>query len=148
MSNPINVEGNEPTMAEQKQDVAQPPYPREPNVHSGGKQEPGGDRPLPPYEDRQTTGKDQDELVSERGGEGSLAGPREVSQAEREGISDTDMSPSGPHRVGESPSESGNEQALTDSEASRRSDRLDTGVSREENVDPESPVTHTGDQGG
>jgi hypothetical protein len=135
-------------MTEQGQGVAQPPYPREPNVHSGGKQEPGGDRPLPPYDKRQMSGKDQDELVEERGGAGSAAGPRNVSQAERQGVSDTAMSPSGPHGVGESPSTSGNEQALTDSEASRRSDRLDTGVSREENVDPESPAMHSGDQGG
>ena len=135
-------------MTEQGQGVAQPPYPREPNVHSGGKQEPGGDRPLPPYDDRQKSGKDQDELVAERGGEGSAAGPRVVSQAEREGISDTDISPSGPHRVGESPSTPGNEPPLTDSEKARRSERLDTGVSREKNIDPESPAMHSGDQGG
>jgi len=135
-------------MTEQGQGVAQPPYPREPNVHSGGKQEPGGDRPLPPYDDRQKSGKDQDELVAERGGEGSIAGPRVVSQAEREGVSDTDISPSGPHRVGESPSTSGNEQALTDSEESRRSHRLDSGISQEKNIDPESPAMTAGDQGG
>jgi hypothetical protein len=134
-------------MTEQDQSVAQPPYPREPNVHSGGKQEPGGDRPLPPYEDRQKSGKDPDELVKERGGEGSIAGERDISEAERGGISDTDMSPSGPHRVGESPSTPGEEQAFTESEASHRSDRLDTGVSREQNVDPESPAMHSGDQG-
>jgi len=135
-------------MTEQPQDVAQPPYPREPNVTSGGKQEPGADRDLPPYDDRQKTGKEQDELVAERGGEGKATGPRNVSGAEREGVSDTDMSPSGPHGVGASPSTSGNESALMDSEASRKSDRLDTGVSREPNIDSESPAMHTGDQGG
>jgi hypothetical protein len=134
-------------MTEQGQGVAQPPYPREPNVHSGGKQDPGGDRPLPPYDDRQKSGKEQEELVAERGGEGSIAGPRDTSQAEREGVADTDMAPSGPHRVGESPSTAGEEQA-PDSEASRRSERLDTGVSREKNVDPESPAAHSGNQGG
>ena len=37
--------------------------------------------------------------------------------------------------------------AEDESEASR-SNRIDTGVSREKNVDPESPTTHSGDQGG
>jgi len=133
-------------MTEERQDVAQPPYPREPNVHSGGKQEPGGDRPLPPYEGRQKSGEEPD--MAQRSGEGAAAGPRVVSQAEREGMSDTDMSPSGPHGVGESTSTSGNEQALGDSAATRHADRVDTGVSREKNIDPESPAMHTGNQGG
>lgn len=134
-------------MTEQREGVAQPPYPREPNVHSGGKQEPGADRPLPPYEDRQSSGKDQDELAAERGGEGSVAGSRVVSQAEREGVSDTDTTGASPQGVGESISTSGNEPPLGQSEASHRSDRIDTGVSREENVDAESPAMHSGDQG-
>ena len=134
-------------MTEQGQGVAQPPYPREPNVHSGGKQEPGSDRELPPYSDRQTTGKSQEELESERGGKGAEAGPRVVSQAEREGVSDTDTTPAGPHGVGASISTAGNEPPLTDSEESHRSDRIDTGVSREGNVDQESPAMHSGDQG-
>lgn len=134
-------------MTEQGQGVAQPPYPREPNVHSGGQQEPGGDRELPPYEDRQTTGKDHDQLVSERGGAGSQAGPREVSEAERGGVSDTDMSPSGPHGVGETTTTSGEELGHGMSEGSHRSERLDTGISREENVDAGSPAMHSGDQG-
>jgi hypothetical protein len=135
-------------MTEQGQGVAQPPYPREPNVHSGGEQEPGPGRPLPPYEDRQTSGKDQDELVRERGGEGSAAGPREVSQAEREGVPATDTTGASPHGVGVSTRGSGNESALGDSEEERRADRMDTGLSREGNVDPESPAMHSGDQGG
>jgi len=135
-------------MTEQREGVAQPPYPREPNVHSGGKQEPGGDRPTPPYEGRQTSGKDQDELTEERGGEGAAAGSRVVSQAEREGVSDTDTTGASPHGVGESTSTPGNEPPVGQSEASRRSDRIDTGVSREENVDPQSPAMHSGNQGG
>jgi len=135
-------------MTEQREGVAQPPYPREPNVHSRGKQEPGGDRPLPPYEGRQTSGKGEDELTEERGGEGAAAGPRVVSQAEREGVSDTDTTGASPHGVGESISTSGNEPPLGQSEAAARSDRLDTGVSREGNVDPESPAMHSGNQGG
>jgi hypothetical protein len=131
-------------MTEQGQGVAQPPYPREPNVHSGGKQEPGG--LVPPYEGRQESGEGKD-LEKERGGQGSAAGPRVVSQAEREGVSDTDTTGASPHGVGVSTSTAGNEPPLSDSEASHRSDRIDTGVSREENVDPESPAMHSGDQG-
>jgi hypothetical protein len=65
----------------------------------------------------------------------------------REGVSDTDVTPAGPHGVGISTSTPGNEQPLPASEESHRSDRLDTGVSRERNVDPESPAMHPGDQG-
>ena len=68
---------------------------------------------------------------------------------DREGVSDTDVTPpAGPHGVGVSTSTPGNEPPLTDSEESHRSDRLDAGVSREQNVDPESPAMHPGDQGG
>jgi len=102
-------------MTEQGQGVAQPPYPREPNVHSGGKQEPGSDRELPPYSDRKKSGPGEEEEAPspQKTGPGSQAGPREVSQAEREGTSDTDMSPSSPQ--GESVSTSGEKQPLTDS---------------------------------
>jgi hypothetical protein len=100
-------------MTEQSPGVAQPPYPREPNVHSGGKQEPGGDRELPPYDERQKTGKDQDELVRERGGAGSSeAAPRVVSQAEREGVPPTDTTAASPLGVGESVVTQGNERLL------------------------------------
>jgi hypothetical protein len=136
-------------MTQQGEGVAQPPYPREPNVHSGGKQEPGSDRELPPYGDRQTSGPTQEELAKDpqKAGPGSQAGPRQVSQAEREGMSDTDTSPAGPLGVGISTSDQGNEGGLTDSEETHRADRLDTGVSREGNVDPQSPAVHSGDQG-
>jgi len=65
----------------------------------------------------------------------------------RGGVSDTDVAPAGPHGVGISTSTPGNESPLISSEESHRSDRLDTGVSREENVDPESPAMRPGDQG-
>lgn len=42
----------------------------------------------------------------------------------------------------------GDKARETEESGASRSGRLDTGVSREENVDPESPATHTGDQGG
>jgi hypothetical protein len=134
-------------MTQQGKGVAQPPYPREPNVHSGGKQEPGSDRELPPYADRQTSGPTQEEQAQnpQKRGQGSQAGPREVSQAEREGMSDTDMSPSSPQ--GRSFGTQGNEPPLTDSGKTHRADRMDTGVSREKNIDPQSPQTHSGDQG-
>jgi hypothetical protein len=131
----------------EQQDVAQPPYPREPNVHSGGKQEPGG--LTPPYEGRSTSGEGTDSSKEEplAAEKPVQASPREVSQAEREGISSTDPRPAGPHGVGQSTSTSGNEPATGMSEAARKSERMDTGVSREPNVDPESPQMHTGDQG-
>jgi hypothetical protein len=130
-------------MTEQGQGVAQPPYPREPNVHSGGKQDPGGDRDLPPYHDLKNTGSGEDT----GGGTPTSheAGPRDISQAEREGVSDTDMAPSGPHGVGESPSTSGEDFARGKSEDAQRTDRLDTGVSDEEAT---GPAMHSGDQGG
>jgi len=136
-------------MTQQGESVAQPPYPREPNVHSGGKQEPGSDRELPPYEDRQKSGKDPEQLVQERGGTGSSeAGARQVSQAEREGMTDTDTSPSGPQGVGESTSTRGEDVSRGMSKAAQARDRMDTGVGQQEpNVDPDSPKMHSGDQG-
>jgi hypothetical protein len=137
-------------MSQQSGEVAQPPYPREPNVHSGGKQDPGGDRELPPYDDRQQSGPSQEELASnpQKTGAGSGATPRQTSQAEREGVSPTDTTAASPHGVGVSTSTQGNEPPLTDSEAAHRSDRMDAGISQEQNVDPESPAMRTGDQGG
>jgi hypothetical protein len=134
-------------MTEQQSGAARPPYPREPNVHSGGVQEPGSDRDLPPYDDRQKAGPggDSEELVQERGGPGYQAPPREVSEAERQGVGDTDLAPKGPHKVGQSPSTSGEDLASGMSEASQREDRLDTGVSDE---DTTGPAMHRGDQGG
>lgn len=134
-------------MSEQQAGVARPPYPREPNVHSGGEQDPGGDRDLPPYDDRQKTGvgDDMEALKEERGGlPGHDAGPRQVSDAEREGMSDTDMAPSGP-LSGTSISTSGEDIAPT-SEGAQRADRLNTGISDEDQIT--GPATHSGDQGG
>jgi hypothetical protein len=136
-------------MTEQGQGVAQPPYPREPNVHSGGTQDPGGDRELPPYSDRQTSGKGQEELVQERGGAGtSETGPRDTSQVEQEGMSDTDMAPSGPLGVGETTTTSGEDIGRGMSEDARRDERLDSGLSDVGNKATDSPATSSGDQGG
>lgn len=135
-------------MSEQQAGVARPPYTREPNVHSGGEQDPGGDRDLPPYDDRQKTGvgDDQDKLKQERGGlPGHDAGPREVSDAERGGMSDTDPAPSGPLGVGQSISTSGEDLAPSTREA-HEEDRLNTGVSDEGQIS--GPPMHSGDQGG
>ena len=71
-----------------------------------------------------------------------------TTDEDREGVSDTDMAPVDPHGAGTSTSTQGNEPPLTTSEESHRSDRLDAGVSSEQNVDPESPAMHPGDQGG
>ncbi len=144
-------------MAEQESGVARPPYPREPNVHSGGEQDPGGDRPLPPYDDsdlpgqpgRQTTGKSNEQLIQERGGTGkSDVGPRQVSQEERDGVGDADLAPQGPHDVGQSPSTSGEDLSSGMSEAGHTKDRLDSGLSDLDSKAVDSPATSSGDQGG
>ena len=137
-------------MTEQGQGPAQVSNPREPYVHSGGKQEPGSDREMPPYDDRQKSGKSKEELAAERGGPGSSnAGPRTVSQAEREGVSDTDTTGASPLGVGESIVKQGNERMAGRSEAAQRKDQTDAGVGgRTENLDPEMPEALSGDQGG
>jgi hypothetical protein len=123
------------------------PYPREPNIESSGKQEPGG--PVPPYEGRQTTGKSPEELREERNLPGHDAGPRDVSQAESEGVGPADPAPAGPHGVGISTSEQGNEQMAGSSEEAHRADRLKVGLTEgPTNIDPESPAMTAGDQGG
>lgn len=145
-------------MAEQESEVARPPYPREPNVHSGGEQDPGaGDRPLPPYDEselpgqpgRQTTGKSNEQLIQERGGAGkSDVGPREVSEEERGGMEATDITPQVQHNVGASTTTSGQDIMHGTSEEARRAERVEGGISTESNVDPDSPDMRTGDQGG
>ena len=131
----------------QGQGVAQTPYPREPNVHSGGEQEPGGDRELPPYSDRQTSGQSQEQLEQNRVGPGHDAGPRDISQEEQQGVGDTDLAPQGPHAVGQSTTTSGED--LGDmSEAAHTKDRLDSGLSDLDSKAVESPATSSGDQGG
>lgn len=130
-------------MTEQESEVARPPSPREPNVHSGGKQEPeSGGRPLPPYDDRQQTGKSEDELIQERGGAGkSDVGPRDVSQEERGGMEATDVNPPVQHGVGETVSTSGEDLMRGTSEEARRDERLEGGIA-------DTGSMPTGDQGG
>jgi len=41
----------------------------------------------------------------------------------------------------------GDKERNPDESTASRSHRMDTGVSREKNVDPESPTMHSGDQG-
>ena len=126
------------------------PYPGEPNIQSGGEQEPGG--PVPPYEGRQPPGTPQEELAAQdaqKQGEGHAAGPREVSEAEREGVPATDTTGASPLGAGVSKGNKGNEAMLGDSEEAHRSDQVDTGIGgHPENVDPESPTMIAGDQGG
>ncbi|MFY9805712.1 MAG: hypothetical protein WAK86_00410 [Pseudonocardiaceae bacterium] len=135
-------------MSEQQGGVARPPYPREPNVHSGGTQDPGSGIEKPPYDDRQTSGKGQDELEQERQGPGHDAGPRVVSDAERGGVGDADMAPEGPHGVGAVTTTSGEDLAPA-SEDAHTKDRLDSGLSDlDSKATPGSPATSSGDQGG
>ncbi|MGH3781920.1 MAG: hypothetical protein ACRDRO_15185 [Pseudonocardiaceae bacterium] len=139
-------------MTEQRQGPAQVSNPGEPYVHSGGKQEPGSGIEMPPYDDRQKAGKSQDELAADpqRGGPGtSDAGPRQVSQAEREGVSATDTTAASPLGAGESLNKQGNERMVGKSAAAHESDQKDAGVGGQtKNIDPASPEVLTGDQGG
>ncbi|MGH3770568.1 MAG: hypothetical protein ACRDRW_04085 [Pseudonocardiaceae bacterium] len=136
-------------MSEQGLGPAPVPIPGEPNVHSGGKQEPGG--LIPPYEGRQEEGTSQEELAQDpqKQGEGYAAAPRDASQAEREGVSGTDTTGASPRGVGESLATQGNERMLNEPEAAHRAEQADIGIGgRPEDVDPESPTMITGDQGG
>jgi hypothetical protein len=136
-------------MSEQPVHPAKAPLPREPNAYPGGKQVPGG--LVPPYEGRQTTGKSQEELAEEarrKGHPGHEAGPREVSQAEQEGVPDGDTTAATPLGVGVSKSNQGNKRMYGRSDKAHVSDQVDTGVGGySENIDPESPTTIVGNQG-
>lgn len=121
---------------------SKPPYPREPH-HPGGAQEPGG--LTPPYE-----GRGSGDKTEERSGvPGHEAGPRQVSDAERGGMTDTDTAPKGPYNVGETTTTSGEDIGRGMSEEARKEDRFDGGIADSTtNVDPDSPPMRTGDQGG
>jgi hypothetical protein len=130
-------------MSEQAQREPRPSNPREPQAYPGGEQE--FDAPVPPYPDR-GTGEGQD-VMEERGGvPGAQAGPRQVSEAEREGVTATEPAPSGPHGVGESTTTSGQDLGGQMSEEAHRADRLDSGIGDEEQIT--GPAMHPGDQGG
>jgi hypothetical protein len=140
----------EAVMTEQREGPAQVSNPREPYVHSGGVQEPGSGIELPPYADRQTSGKSEAELAAERGGPGtSEAGSRAVSQAERDGVSDTDTTAASPLGVGESIVTQGNERMVNKSADAKKAEQTDVGVGgHTKNIDPASPDVLSGDQGG
>jgi hypothetical protein len=125
-------------MGEQR--PAKPPYPREPH-HPGGEQELGG--PVPPYE-----GRSEGPSPPHTAGEGSQAGPREISEAERQGVSDTDTTAASPHGVGVSTSTGGEERMYGRSQEEQKAHQMDTGIDREPNIDEESPPQVMGDQGG
>ena len=78
-----------------------------------------------------------------------MAGPRSVSQVEREGIPATDTTAASPLAVGVSKTKQGNERMYGRSDRAHISDQLDIGVGgRPKNADPESEEMATGDQGG
>lgn len=136
-------------MTEQPVEPAKAPPPGEPNAYTGGEQVPGG--PVPPYEGRQTAGPAQEEEAKDpqKMGEGSAAGPRVTSQAEREGVPATDTTGASPLGAGVSTGHSGQEKMYGRSDEAHVSDQVDVGVGgRTENIDPESPTMMTGDQGG
>ncbi|MBV9140656.1 MAG: hypothetical protein JO115_07040 [Pseudonocardiales bacterium] len=134
-------------MSEQPVREPKPSYPREPSAYPGGVQEPGG--LVPPYEGRQTEGPRQDEEAGDTTQRSAAAGPREVSQAEREGVSPTDTTAASPHGVGVSTSTQGNVRMHGSSTEAQKADQLDAGTDDlTPNIDPESPTMIRGDQGG
>jgi len=135
-----------------EQGPAQVSNPQEPYVHSGGKQEPGSGIEMFPYEGRQKTAEDEADVLKQqqRSGPGtSDAGPRDVSQAEREGVPSTDTTGRSPLGAGQSINKQGNERMVNKSDAAQRADQTDVGVGgASENIDPESPTILPGNQGG
>lgn len=115
---------------------------RGPAIHSGGEQK--IEAPLPPYKDLKGEEGDGSDFTSQ----GHEAPPRDISSAERGGVSDTDMAPSGPHGVGESSRAPGNEQMLGASDEEMRAERMDEGIDKRKPIDPNSPDVRVGDQGG
>ena len=97
-------------MSEQHVQPARAPLPNEPNAYTGGKQEYGG--LVPPYEGRQTEGPSDKEQV----GQGSIAGSREISQTEREGVPATDATAASPLGMGVSKTKQGNKRMYGRSE--------------------------------
>src|SRR4051795_10339809 len=123
------------SMSEEAIHPAKAPLPREPNAYPGGKQVPGG--VIPPYEGRQTSGPTQEEQAKDpqKMGEGTAAGPRDISQAEREGVPSTDTTAASPHGVGVSKGNRGNEKMYGRSDEAHDADREDWGVGgRSENI--------------
>jgi hypothetical protein len=92
-----------------------------PRPHSGGEQEPQG--LVPPYEGRQTEAKqgldDQMDKVFHRVDEVPPGPGREISDAEREGVSSTDMDATSALSVGESMSRWGEDVAKQEDEPGR-----------------------------
>jgi hypothetical protein len=123
-----------------EQGPAKPPYPREPH-HPGGEQELGG--PVPPYE-----GRSEGPSAPHTAGEGSQAGPREISDAEREGVPDTDTTAASPLGVGVSTTKRGEERMYGTSKEAQKAEQTEAGTQREPNIDEESPPQMMGDQGG
>lgn len=98
-------------MAEQQGGAARPPYPREPNVHSGASRSPVATETCPRTRiaRRLVPAKTKTRASHSRNGAAFRHTKRllRTSEAEREGISDTDIAPAGPHGAGESTSTSG-----------------------------------------
>jgi len=90
----------------------------------------------PPYKEYKGEEGDGSDFTSQ----GHEAGPRDISSEERGGVSDTDLTPSDPHGVGDAKAP-GNEQMLGTSEEERREARKAEGVAA-------APDMQYGDQGG
>lgn len=130
-----------------------------PAPHSGGEMD-TGDRPLPPYDDRQTEAKSVQDLAQKSmAGEIGTPGPgREVSPEERTGVPPTDTSAQTPLGVGESITPRGEEQVLhhgggearlsDENVEERRKDREEAGIKPDPPISEDMPNLRPGDQGG
>jgi hypothetical protein len=130
-----------------------------PAPHSGGETD-TGDRPLPPYDDRQKEAKNVQDLASRSmAGEIGEPGPgREVTETERQGVPTTDTSGATPLGVGESITPRGEEQVLEhgggearladENVEERRKDREEAGIKPDPPISEDMPNLRPGDQGG
>ena len=120
-----------------------------------------GDRPVPPYDDRQTEAKDTFEKHQEKAFSGQIGEPgpgREVSAEERSGVPPTDTSGATPLGVGESVTPRGEEQVLhhgggearlsDENVEPRRKDREEAGIKPDPPISEDMPNLRPGDQGG
>jgi hypothetical protein len=131
-----------------------------PAPHSGGDMD-TGDRPLPPYDDRQTEAKENFQNHSDLAMAGQIGEPgpgRELSDEERTGVPPTDTSAASPLGVGESITPRGEEQVLhhgggearlsDENVEERRKDREEAGIKPDPPISEDMPNLRPGDQGG
>lgn len=120
-----------------------------------------GDRPVPPYDDRQTEAKESFEEHSDKAMSPTIGEPgpgREISDEERRGVEATNTTAESALGVGESITPRGEEQVLhhgggasrlvDEDVEERRKDREEAGIKPDPPVSEDMPNLRPGDQGG